>query len=98
MSRSFKHNPICSDGTRKTTKAMKRYANKVVRHCKEEIPSKGKKYKQLFCSYNIHDYVSRWSWPDAKALYEEDRYGLWHERYPTLKEFYRHWLRYYKRK
>ena len=98
MSRSYKKHPYCTDGSPKTTKERKQLANKRVRRCKKDMDKKGKKYKQLYESYDIHDYINRWTWEKAKEEYENDIYSYWKERYPTLKEFYRFWSKYYKRK
>ena len=56
MSRSYKHSPVVTDGHSGTTKEMKRYANKATRNTDfDELPLKGKGYKKVFCSYDIHD-------------------------------------------
>lgn len=97
MSRSYKKKPYCTDG-RNGRKFFKRQANKVVRHCQEEI-SNGSSYKNLYCSWNIHDYVSRWTWAEAKKEYEEQECNSFLlKKYPTLKSFYRYWSRCCKRK
>lgn len=93
LARSVKKNPICTDG-RNGQKIPKRFSNKVIRHC-EDIPN-GKAYKKYYCSWNIHDYISRYTWQEAKESYE--RNNSWHKIYPTLKEFYRFWRHYYKNK
>jgi hypothetical protein len=51
MSRSFKHNPIIKDDTRK--KFGKKFANKKVR--KIDLDS-GNSYKKVYQSYDICDY------------------------------------------
>ena len=56
MSRSYKKHPVWTDGSPHTTKEMKRFANKAVRHAGfDEIPLKGKGYKKKFESWDIHD-------------------------------------------
>lgn len=99
MSRSYKKHPYCVSGTRKTTKEMKRYANKSVRNYNKTL-SKGKSYKKLFCSYDIHEYRSYWTWYQAKKEYElnNGKWFTWQDKYPTLKLFYRFWNKYYRRK
>lgn len=98
MSRSFKHSPYYTDGTTPGTKNSKRIANKKIRNYKQKIP-KGNFYKKIFCSYEIHDWVSRWSWQEAKSEWEyEDFYCRWKDDYPTLKDFYQHWNKFYRRK
>ena len=97
MSRSYKKHPVITDGSAGITKIFKRFANKKVRNYRKKI-AKGKSFKRLFCSYDIHDYISRWSWAEAKKEYESDPYGYLKNEYPTLKEFYKYWSKYYKRK
>lgn len=90
MSRSYRHLPIITDGKRKVTKRMKRYANKTVRQHNAEI-SNGKEYKKLYCSYNIHDYVCYWPWSKAKQEWKEGKNSWLTENFPTLKQFYLYW-------
>jgi len=95
MSRSYKKTPWATDG-RNGRKSWKRIANKTIRKYKNEI-KKGKAYKKLYCSYNIHDYKSRWPWEEAKFKFEENvLYNF--KSYKTLKEFYSYWHKYYRRK
>lgn len=95
MSRSYKKNPIITDGRTPTVKRMKRIANKKVRHTKN-LPN-GKSYKKVFETYNIHDYISRWTWEEAKmAYFHFDPNGInWQKDYLTLKDFYKYWQKYY---
>ncbi len=95
MSRSYKKHPWYTDGRNGQVKS-KRLANKTIRNYKNKI-IKGNFYKRLFCSWNIHDYISRWSWEEAKEEYENDP-STWMEKYPTLTDFYKYWSKYYKRK
>jgi len=97
MSRSYKKHPYYTDGKEGSTTITKRFANKTVRKYKHKL-AKGKAYKRLFCSYDIHDYISRWSWEEAKKEYESDPYKYLKEEYPSLREFYKFWSKYYKRK
>ena len=97
MSRSYKKHPIITDGSPGHTKDMKRIANSKIRQNMDKL--KGKDYKKYFCSYDIHDYICRYSWEKAKEDYEnspEDSYLK--EKYPTLKDYYNDWCKYYKRK
>lgn len=97
MARSIKKNPICTDG-RNGQKIPKRFANKTVRNFDGDIPN-GRFYKKLYCTWNIHDYVSRWPWVQAKTEYEQEEENKgWKKSFPTLKDFYRFWRRYYKNK
>lgn len=98
MSRSYKKHPFSTDGNPKTLVKSKRHANKVVRRYNKDI-SNGKFYKRLFCSYDIHDYISRWSWAEAKRFYEElDEHDYRKKLYTSEKEFYKCWRKYYKGK
>ena len=73
MSRSYKHHPYYTDGRTPTPKRQKRFANKKVRHTKL-LPLKGRGYKKVFCSYDIHDFCSYWSREEARLDYETDRW------------------------
>ena len=96
MSRSYKKSPVYTDGTPGATSMSKRYANKAVRNYSGEI-SNGGFYKHLFCSYCIHDYISRWTWKEAKQDYNTKNYLKGH--CSDEKEFYnKYWAKYYKRK
>jgi len=66
MSRSYKKTPIYTDG-RNGRKWFKRQANKVIRR-RNSVPN-GKKYKSYYCSWNIHDYKSRWTKQEAEQEY-----------------------------
>ena len=98
MSRSYKRSPVFTDGTRKTTKEMKRMANQKVRHYKKGLPQ-GKAYKKLFCSYDIHDYINYWSWSEAKSDYLSGNCSSYiYNRFPNLKSYYNYWSKICKRK
>ena len=99
MSRSYKKNPFVTDHRRGTTKELKRLANRTFRRkisCDEDMPARPahRKYTE---TWNIHDYISRWSWKQAKEEYNNPIY-TWKNKYPTLEEFYKFWTKYYKRK
>ena len=98
MSRSYKKNPVYSDGRTPTPKKIKRIANKKVRHTKNLAD--GKAYKKVFESWDIHDYISRWTWEDAKFKYfHPNLHGInWQEDYPTLKDFYKYWIKFHRNK
>ena len=96
MSRSYKKTPWCTDGHVKTTKENKRIANKKVRKYHKKIHN-GKAYKKLSCSYDIHDFKTRWTWKEAKTEYYTNK-ELWQYYHPTLKDFYRYWIKHYKNK
>ena len=72
MSRSYKKNPYCTDGSPHTTKESKKFANKKVRNY-EDIPN-GSAYKKVSESWDIHDYVSNRTWEEAQADWEKNEY------------------------
>lgn len=97
MSRSYKKNPIYTDGSAGSTKRNKRVANHVIRHLDfDELPLVGKAYRKFFCSYNIHDFISRWTWREAVQWWETSERAQ--KMYPTKKDLYRYWMKICKRK
>ena len=122
MSHSYKKNPICSDGRSPTPRQMKSIANRSVRRrnkrivqgwlerdqkYRDELTLDGKSYKKWFCSYDIHDYISRWSKEEALYEYYNPRWFYWFsddswhsvwDEYKTEKEFLKYWAKYYRRK
>lgn len=85
MSRSYKHSPVWTDGSRGSTKNTKQKANRIVRRrnkrivkgylmrdprFRDEKTLDGKSYKKYFCSWDIHDWISYWSKADAIYKYE----------------------------
>ena len=97
MSRSYKRNPIYTDGSAGGTKRQKRFANKKVRRTPfEDLPLVGKAYRKVFCSYDIHDFISWWTWKDALKWWDTSERAR--EIYPTQKDLYRYWLKICKRK
>ena len=103
MSRSYKKHPICTDRT-DGAKYWKRIANKRVRRYKG-LPNY-KAYKKVYCSWDIHDWISRWSKQQAINSYDKDRYfwlsGYEYDRWEDFidKEDFlnNHWAKYYRRK
>jgi hypothetical protein len=97
MSRSYKKNPICTDGGAGGPKRSKRTANHKIRKVDfEELPLKGNAYRKFFCSYDIHDFICRWTWEDALDWWEKNEWVQ--EEYPTKKDLYRWWIKGHKRK
>ena len=90
MSRSYKKHPYYTDGSPKTTKEKKKFANKRVRNY-EDLPD-GAAYKKISESWDIHDYANRWTWEEAKKTWEDEDSYL-RKRYHTLKDLYRYWLK-----
>ena len=84
MSRSYKKYPWVTDHKAGTTKNTKKLANKTVRH-RKNLPS-GKAYRKVFESWDICDYKYMWTWEEEDNLYLK-------RRYPTLKSYYRYWLK-----
>lgn len=70
---------------------MKRCANSKVRKTKGIF--KGKSYKKIFCSYDIHDYINYWDWKEAKQDWENEKNLFLKGHYPTLKEYYKYWCK-----
>ena len=59
MSRSVKKHGYIKDGGKhgKGVKFAKACANRAVRRFTKEMPQKGKFFRKIFQSWNIHDYV-----------------------------------------
>ena len=92
MSRSFKKHPWVTDHHVKSSKESKKFANKAVRN-KEDLPN-GKAYKKVYESWDICDYKYIWTWKEAKKQWEEEPPTSYIKRcHPTLKSYYRYWLR-----
>ena len=121
MSRSYKKHPYCTDGRSPTPRRMKSIANRSVRRRENRIVKgwlekddnykdcfmlDNRLYKKWFCSYNIHDYISRWTFAEAMHEYTHPRWfyhsfddswwSVW-DKY-NEKQFINYWAKYYKRK
>jgi len=103
MSRSYKRNPVYTDRTH-GAKYWKRVSNKKVRKS-NNVFLKGNKYKKIYNSWNIHDYISRWSKEQALDYYYNSiifRNGKWiyiYDKYKSEKEFLdKYWKKYQFRK
>lgn len=100
MSRSYKKIPIVKVAPKNGT-TEKKFANKKVRRYKEAITN-GKAYRKLFNSWDIHDYVVRWTYEYYKEHYEKEvkMYKSGVIRYnPCLyAHSYYDWYKHYKRK
>ena len=103
MSRSYKKNPVCTDRPH-GAKYWKRQANRRVRKYKDEL--RFAKYKRVYCSWEIHDWVTRWSKREAIQDYHTHYYyscgrfwPTWQEDYETEKQFIdKYWATCYRRK
>lgn len=106
MSRSYKKTPI-SKFCPKDASFEKRLANKRVR--RDRSLYKRKAYKKLYNSWEIHDYVERYTKQDAKKYYKEiiseysvkkDSFYLrsFLKKYPTEEVFLMEWDKGFRRK
>ena len=122
MSRSYKKSPYCTDGHRRTTKETKQIANRCVRRRNKRVTLgyltrdsryrdiltlDGMSYKRFFCSWDIHDYISRWTKAEAIHQWEHPH---WHyfehtdtwrsdwDDFNTREEMEQYWAKYYRRK
>lgn len=113
MSRSYKKNPICKDST-KSSKKNKQIANRIVRrrykNAQNEIDTNARgSYKKMYESWDIHDYITRWTERDAVESWNEEKthamslsipveqYG-WHKKFGTLENYLKWWKRTYYKK
>jgi len=122
MSRSYKKHPYCTDGHRRTTKETKQIANRCVRRRNKRIvsgylyrekkycdilPLDGMLYKKFYNSWEIHDWISRWTkqeaiyeWEHPHWIYDIHRdewYHRWND-FDTREEMKQYWAKYYRRK
>ena len=121
MSRSYKKHPYCTDGRSPTPRQMKSIANRSVRRRENRIVKgwleeddsyedsfmlDNRLYKKWFCSWDIHDYINRWSFAEAMHEYTHPRWfyhsvndswwSAWDDY--TEKQFINYWAKYYRRK
>lgn len=97
MSRSYKKTPIIKDnGSGK--KFAKKIANKRIRtKLKQDIEiGDGNEFKKHSESWDIADYVSRYTEHEAIEDYNTNNYL--HKKYPTLESWIKEYRKYYKRK
>lgn len=100
MSRSYKKNPIIKDNG-KGKKDKKAIANSRVRNqLKNEdyIIANGCAYKKEYESWNIADYVFRFTEDEARHHYEEmSKDSKWfRDKWPTLESFMNYWKKHYR--
>ena len=121
MSRSYKKHPYCTDGHRHTTKETKQIANRCVRRNKrivsgylyreknyrDVLPLDGMLYKRFYNSWDIHDWISRWTkaeaihkWEHPHWIYNPYKDEWWHiwDDFSTREEMEQYWAKYYRRK
>lgn len=101
MSRSYKHTPIVKDGG-KSSKKNKQLANRKVRRIINrniDIILKGNDHKKVVETWDINDYVTRFTEKEAIEVYyrtisSNNYYDRWFkEEYPTLED----WLKKYRK-
>ena len=95
MSRSYRKNPIIKDNG-KSKKEMKSLANRKVRRKLNDSDfniSNGNAYKKEFESWDIADFISRWTKEDAIKEYESKskKYRWFKEEWPTLEDYLNYW-------
>lgn len=91
MSRSYKKTPI-SKMAPVHGRIGKKFANRRVRRYDEEL-SNGGSYKRLYCSYDIHDWISYYTINDA-IEFEMNRSRSEH----TIQWAINNWKKHYHRK
>lgn len=101
MSHSYKKNPILKDNKRSSAR-NKQIANHQVRYFKGFIPN-GKSYKKISNSYDIHDYVSRWTWKDNQKCFKKhfSQYFIGALSWKPIEDdwySYKNWARHYLHK
>ena len=103
MARSYKKNPICSDHSN-GAKYWKKIGNKKVRKINDFL-SKGNKYKKIYNSWEIHDYISRWDKNQAlddyynRVIFINGKCVKVFDEYRNENDFLnKYWKKYYFRK
>lgn len=95
MGKSYRKNPIVKDNG-KSKKEMKSLANRKVRRKLNDPDfniADGKAYKKEFESWDIADFISRWTKEDAIKEYENKskKYRWFKEEWPTLEDYLNYW-------
>lgn len=92
MSRSYRKHPVVKDNG-KSKKQDKTLANRIVRRKLKDPEydlADGKSYKKEYESWNIADYITRWTKEEAIKEYDENFY-IDKERFPTLDSWINFW-------
>lgn len=102
MSRSYKKTPIIKDNG-KSKKVAKTFAVRKTRRKLKNLDyeiADGKSYKKEFESWEIADYITRWTKEDALKEYESKskKYCWFREEWPTLEDYLNYWYKCMKRK
>lgn len=99
MSRSYKKNPYSKDGSFRRGKSGKFWANKKVRNSKDSLQHGD--FKKLFCSWQINDYISRYTEDELKQEWDsaENKQGYTlRDQFDTFEDALKWWRKYYKNK
>jgi hypothetical protein len=99
MSRSYKKTPVIKDNG-KSKKISKTFAVRKTRRKLKNLDyeiADGKAYRKEFESWEIADYVSRWTKEKAIQEYETNQY-IDKKRFPTLQSWINYWEKYMYRK
>lgn len=103
MSRSYRHTPIVKDGGI-SSKKNKQRANRYVRRCLNrnlDLELQGCSYKKVYNTWEINDYVSRYTVKQAIQEYSErcsriSYLDTWFiEKYPTLNDYLNEYYKWY---
>ncbi len=112
MSRSYKKHPIAKDNNVGASRA-KTHANRVFRRCisnRELHTGKSAFYRRYSESWNIHDYICRWTKAEAEAEWEQEELLLkngmnkagyrinWHHKFKTKERYMNYWAKCMRRK
>ena len=98
MSRSYKKNPIVKDNG-KGKKDKKAIANSRVRNKLKDLDytiANGKAYRKEYESWDIADFVSRWTRQEAINYYNNKESFVDRKRFPTLESWLAYWKKCYK--
>lgn len=105
MGKSYKKTPVVKDNNR-SKKQQKKTASRKVRRMlkeKEDLITGGCSYKKLSESYDIADYVCRWTEQEAiehynkmmsdvnDGLHDDTYKKIFFEEFPTLESYLIHW-------
>ena len=99
MSRSYKKVPISKDN-QNCCKKDKQRANRKIRRTNKLSLYQNKEYSKITNTWDIHDYVSRWTKQEAIDYYNLHKEEEWFKkRYRSLEDYLlKVWYKYYRRK
>ena len=94
MSKSYKKVSIIKDNS-KSSKWYKNQANRRIRYSNLDFPKKSNSYKKCYESWDIHDYILRYS--KKEAIYFYTISNFLHEDYTDLDDYLnRYWKIHFK--